>query len=68
MKEVWIIYARNQDHQCTHYWHKDAEHRSAEIVFLKFVEQVGYDQNKNGEQDHFCQVRPVPIVAKQQVG
>ena len=65
MEEFGITYSRNYYHECAHYRHDYAEYSSAEIEFLKLVEQVSYDQDKNGNKDHFCQIRPAPVVAKQ---
>ena len=56
MEEGRVIYSWNDNHQCAHYWNDDTEHSPAEIESPQVVEDVGYDQNKNGDNDHFCQI------------
>ena len=67
MEEFRIIYSRDYDHQRAHYRHNDAEYNSAEIESLKLIEHLRYDQEKNGNNDHFRQIRPTPVIAKQQI-
>jgi hypothetical protein len=67
MVELRIVYSWDYHHERAHYRHDDAKYNSAEIEPLELVEKMCYDQGKNGNKDHFCQIRPVPVVTKQQV-
>lgn len=68
MKERWIIQTGNDNHQRTHYWNDDTEHNSAQAKLLQLVEHVRNKQDKNGHEDHYRQIRPVPVITIKHVG
>ena len=68
MKKRRIVDSRNHYHECAHYGHQNAKKNSAEIKFLQLIEQVYYKQDKNGGEDHFCQIGPMPFIAIKHIG